>query len=782
MVFIEVNTDLKERVSELGFQKEDVHFIDEMNNSSSFNQRISSILDNSFSNGADAVFINNQLEITQPLVYFIDKIKSDNINKVELLNLQNFYFFKEKAPLLVVFYKTSTQIIDCRFLARSYDEIIFLKQNNISDFALKLKSGVLWEENKLIGINECKYELFQDLILTLKLNIPSKRFSIQLISVLFYSQYIKTGREDINIILYGINIGDLSVLTQQENYKILTDFLFETTGEVIFEYSPSSKKYISLVEKISFNRWMMVGMNVERFIEVLENFYEEDTLFKVHPVSLKVKRQMINATFNSFANPIDFDSFKVLDFACNSADFLSIVLEQMVDFWKLYNQPKVLNIVDLNKILSSLFGTFPDSKNRAMIQFCIKTKAFGLLCDTSLLDFNQINYSIDNLSNSGFLNFSTKLKFDLIVGNPLFIDRSNDGFNDIWETKWLTVKVPPGHISLNYLARTFQRLVPAGTTAIVLNADDVFYQQPSSDFNQILLLKHNLFKVLNYTLLKSLSGNRHIPLIGILARNEKPDCCMNFSHYVFKENEPNRNGFSVDADSYDLHFINKQNEVRDPLIWKKDALGGGVIRTLFDKIETNLSKVEQSKNIPSQESKAWSQFYNEVSNLGFSENVLAKIQTLVETSVFSKSEVEVLKDIFDSYFIDSKNDKSFQVITSLDIKPIALRFSEIFLYQVNALYGSGENQFRLMQVCVINDSFVGIIYKYCSAEVQPKFDADFQTDFLPKLNGFDFYNALKNDKIARLYPSHDTMVLIKPKIFRYWNALAAFNDSNKYFM
>tara|TARA_R110002167_G_scaffold148089_3_gene340838 strand:- start:2364 stop:5339 length:2976 start_codon:yes stop_codon:yes gene_type:complete len=303
---------------------------------------------------------------------------------------------------------------------------------------------------------------------------------------------------------------------------------------------------------------------------------------------------------------ININSFTILDPACGSGIFLVLAFKRLVQWWRLQNNLKQPNIQTLKTILDCLYGV--DKEYQAT-----KLAAFSLclaLCDElspkqiinelkfSDLTENQILHSdffiehlvdkYDNDSNiseqrSAFEKISDK-KFSRIIGNPPF-DR---GALNLYSKNWIreNIDIPQGQIALKFLSEALEFLEPGGLQCLIIKSSSLLYNTSSTEFKERLFSNYNVLQVLDFTPLgrnNSLWDGADVASAAIFLRNEKPDFSKNILHLIFRRTKAVKERIVFEVDEYDFHFVNRNDAINNPFIWKINLLGGGRIASLVSK-------------------------------------------------------------------------------------------------------------------------------------------------------------------------------------------------------
>jgi len=312
---------------------------------------------------------------------------------------------------------------------------------------------------------------------------------------------------------------------------------------------------------------------------------------------------------------INIKSFTILDPACGSGIFLVLAFKRLVQWWRLQNNLQQPDIRTLKTILDCLYGV--DKEYQAT-----KLAAFSLclaLCDElspkqiinelkfSDLTENQILHSdffIDHLltsedhnlditkQKSAFQKIRDK-KFSRIIGNPPFDRGALNLYNKRWKKE--DIEIPQGQIALKFLSEALEFLEPGGLQCLIIKSSSLLYNTSSIEYKEKLFSNYNVLQVLDFTPLgrnNSLWDGADVASAAIFLSNEKPDFSKNILHLIFRRTKAVKERIVFEVDEYDFHFVNRNDAINNPFIWKINLLGGGRIGSLIAKSQV-LSTFEE---------------------------------------------------------------------------------------------------------------------------------------------------------------------------------------------
>jgi hypothetical protein len=180
-------------------------------------------------------------------------------------------------------------------------------------------------------------------------------------------------------------------------------------------------------------------------------------------------------------------------------------------------------------------------------------------------------------------------KFDLVIGNPPFIRGALSNYSKHWTINDNTISIPQGQIALKFLSESFEYIKEHGIVCMIIKSSELLYSSTSTIYKKSLFLNFNVIQLFDFTMLaegKSLWDNgARVGATVIFVKNEKPDFTKNILHLTFKRTKATSERIVFEIDDYDLHFIDRQTAINNEFIWKINLLGGGRIRSIFEKVQ-----------------------------------------------------------------------------------------------------------------------------------------------------------------------------------------------------
>ncbi|WP_157909066.1 class I SAM-dependent DNA methyltransferase [Capnocytophaga leadbetteri] len=594
---------------------------------------------------ASAVYLRKQLNGSyKPQVYLFDftHIPFTEEKELNISEIQTKIWSSGEAPLACFFYKTEIKIVDCTcHLTKDYKPQYLIEQLALTakanqlyndQFAIKIKSGIFWEEKELKN----KFKFGNSAYDTLIKNI---HFVINKLK----EQFVDTTPQLANkIIIQAILIKYLEERMDNNGNKLLSDKYFQPYGVTSFnEVLRQKGKFADLLSDLDkhFNgnvfKWkeeeqeelrrldlsivaqllntdkkdlssqqLEFGFTNWRYfefsfipVELISRLYEEflgeqkkeKGLFYTpsHLAKLLVDECLPLKNYEDF----DIANYKILDPACGSGIFLVVVFKRLVQIWKLQHDMATPTITDLKLLLKNIYGVDKEQQAIYLTSFSLSLALCNELNPITIL--NELRF--DNLIGSNLIHsdfFACKeienKKFDLVIGNPPFVTGSLAKELEKWEIKNEKIDIPQKQIALKFLVESFNYLKKDGLSCLIIKSSGLLYNSTSDDFKKMLFENYDIIQIFDFTPLArnhSLWENADVAAAAIFTKNQAPDIRKNILHLTFRRTKATIERIVFEIDDYDLHFINRQTAIANPFIWKNNLLGGGRIRTLVEKVQ-----------------------------------------------------------------------------------------------------------------------------------------------------------------------------------------------------
>ena len=640
------NIDFQKSMAKLGFVIDDDYlYLTTENYTTLPDLQIQFHIEKAKEFAASAVYLRKQLNGSyKPQVYLFDftHIPFTEEKELNISEIQTKIWSSGEAPLACFFYKTEIKIVDCTsHLTKDYKPQYLIEQLALTakahqlynnQFAIKIKSGIFWEEKELKN----KFKFGNSAYDTLIKNI---HFVINKLK----EQFVDTTPQLANkIIIQAILIKYLEERMDNNGNKLLSDKYFQPYGVTSFnEVLRQKGKFADLLSDLDkhFNgnvfKWkeeeqeelrrldlsivaqllntdkkdlssqqLEFGFTNWRYfefsfipVELISRLYEEflgeqkkeKGLFYTpsHLAKLLVDECLPLKNYKDF----DIANYKILDPACGSGIFLVVVFKRLVQLWKLQHNMATPTITDLKLLLKNIYGVDKEQQAIYLTSFSLSLALCNELNPITILNELRFdNLTENNLIHSDF--FTCKEidnnKFDLVIGNPPFVRGKLDKKQEIWKINDKKIKIPQGQIALGFLTQSFNYLKEGGLLCLITNSSGLLYNNTSNDFRKTLFENYNVVQLFDFTSLarnNSLWENADVAAVAIFAKNEAPDIRKNILHLTFRRTKATIERIVFEIDDYDLHFINRQTAIANPFIWKNNLLGGGRIKLLIEKVQ-----------------------------------------------------------------------------------------------------------------------------------------------------------------------------------------------------
>lgn len=638
--------DFKDVIAKLGFVLDDDCLYLTENQNQLPDPQIQFHLEKANELKASAVYLRRQLTGSyKPQVYLFDFTNRnfEEVNENEIAEIQTKIWSSGESPLTCIFYNTEIKIIDCtKHISKDYKPEYLIKDLKLigkvhnlynEQFAIKIKSGIFWEQEELKNKFKFQNSAYDKLIENIrfvakKLTKEFKDTSSEIINkIIVQAILIKYLEERIdnkgNKLLskkyfqkYDKATTFNEVLKQQGKFvELLSDLNKDFNGNV-FKWEIEEQKQLKTLDlsivadllatdktnlgaeqlELNFPDWRYFEFKlipVELISRLYEEFLGEDKQEKglfytpSHLAKLLVDECIPLKKYNE----IDLKNYTILDPACGSGIFLVIAFKRLVQIWRLKNNMKTPDIGILKSILKNIYGVDKEEQAVRLASFSLSLALCNELNPVKIL--NELRFddlTEENLISSDFFDCKSikNKKFDLVIGNPPFIVGGLDNYSKYWEFTSEKIKIPQGQIALKFLSESFSFLKEKGLVSLIIKSSGLLYNSTSNDYKKALFSNYNAVQILDFTALarnKSLWDNgADVASAAIFIKNEKPDFSKNILHLTFRRTKATKERIVFEIDEYDLHFVNRQTAINNEFIWKNNLLGGGRIKNLVDKV------------------------------------------------------------------------------------------------------------------------------------------------------------------------------------------------------
>lgn len=595
---------------------------------------------------ASAIYLRKQFNGSYKIQIIIYDFTDQDFNdqkESKLADIQKKIWSSGEAPLACVFYKTEIKILDCTtHITSDYKPAHLVNHLYITgkvhhlynkEFAIKVKSGLFWDDNDLSIKFKFHNSAYDKLIENIRYIAESLRDEYKELSddlihkIIVQSILIKYLEERIDnndkkllsdkyFKKYNNSKTFNDVLRRGEFVSLLKDLNDSRRGfnGNIFDWTKNEQDDLQklnlglLADLLDTKKTSMSSSQLElnftdwRYfefsyipVELISRLYEEflgtskkeNGLYYTpsHLAKLLVDE---NLPLNKY-DKIDLNNFKILDPACGSGIFLVTAYKRLVQIWRLQNNMKPPNQENLKIILRNIYGIDKEDQAIRLTSFSLSLALCNELKPIEII--NKLKFDDlrkNNLISSDFFE-CTKIKensFDLIIGNPPF---KRGTTSDFWVIENKKVKIPQGQIALKFLSKSIPYLKKKGLLCLIIKASGLLYNTTSIDYKRLLFSSYNVIQLFDFTSLgrnKSLWDNGvDVATAAIFLRNEPPDYQKNILHVTFRRTKATNERIIFEIDSYDLHFVDRQVAQENNSIWKNNLLGGGRIKTLLEKFK-----------------------------------------------------------------------------------------------------------------------------------------------------------------------------------------------------
>lgn len=599
-------------------------------------QRIA--LENAKKYKADAVYFrlfeNDRPPLPQIYIYDFSKAEKDDD---EVAELHKRLWNSGQVPLFFVFNKTEVKIFNClkqpkikdgrvvyspletiklagriqeqlkkEFSSRNFDNGAFWE---ISKYKDKFKLNESAYEKLLVRLKQDKRELIAQKVLPEEGLIHKLLMLAILIKYLeeredekgnkvfpnnFFNQFAKGASTFADIwkvkgaclrlfdYLAGHFNGEIfRICDKEERQKLLTANL--NSFAVFIEGKTEESGQIALWELYSFN---------DLPIELISNIYEE--FLGSEKGVVYTPPYLVNFLLDE-AMPMNEpkNNYKVLDPACGSGVFLVAAYRRIIHWWRIQNEWKRPSLRILKKLLrESIYGV---DKSGEAVRLAIFSLSLAL-CDELSPKVIWEELKFDDLQKEGNLfdkdffglvhQKELKAEFDLVIGNPPFIESLNTSYAEQieMERRKMRPAVPGNQLALLFLDQAITLCKPEGLLSLILPAGPFLYNKNSFDFRAHFLKEYQVKQILDFTSLSSvLFGKANVAVAAIFVNKERPKN-KQVLHVTVRRTRPAKEKIYFELDHYDFHSISYTESLNNRLIWKANLLGGGRFRHLLSRL------------------------------------------------------------------------------------------------------------------------------------------------------------------------------------------------------
>ena len=643
------NTRFYEVIANLGFTElDDCLYLTEQNNLLP-NPQIQFHLEKAKYLNATAIYLRKQLNGSyRPQVYLYDFTDRDFVEEKEneIADIQTKIWSSGEAPIACIFYNTQVKIIDCtKHVTKNYNPEYLVRDLKLigkahdlynEQFAVKIKSGIFWEQVELKNQFKFHNSAYDQLINNIRFvankltkefpdadSVVIRKLIVQAILIKYLEERIDSNGNQLLSEKYFKKYNQASTFNDVLRQKgclvnLLSDLNQDFNGNV-FNWESNEQKLLGSLDisiladlletdksnlsshqqELSFPDWRYFEFKfipVELISRLYEEFLGEEKQEKglyytpSHLAQLLVDECIPLKKFQK----IDLRNYKILDPACGSGIFLVIAFKRLVQIWRLQNKMETPKIHVLKSILRNIYGVDKEEQAVRLASFSLSLALCNELNPVKIL--NELTFddlTVENLISSDFFECQSlgEKKFDLVIGNPPFFVGGLNNYSKFWKIGGEQVKIPQNQIALKFLSESFSFLKNSGLVCLIIKSSGLLYNSSSSEYKKALFSNYNTIQILDFTALarnKSLWDNgADVASAAIFVRKEKPDVNKNILHLTFRRTKATKDRIVFEIDNYDLHFVDRKKAIDNEFIWKNNLLGGGRIANLVEKTSNN---------------------------------------------------------------------------------------------------------------------------------------------------------------------------------------------------
>ncbi|HRE76784.1 MAG TPA: N-6 DNA methylase [Flavobacterium sp.] len=627
-----------------------IHVSDLEDPSVNYYQRLS--LEKAKKVGADAVYFRNFPDLnrpSKPQLYIFDFTSHEE----DIVEIHKNVWSSTEVRLYLVITKTEIKFFNSSKpveqkksgdLHISPFETLSIAGDAIKKYkeysAKKFDNGSFWEETKYdFGYGETAYEkLISQLKITRNQFLDVIKLDKEIASkLLVLGILVKYLEERVDI---DENGNETRVFTtdffNQEKFGFSTDFtatirkgneftinLFDYlsnhfNGKIFYlsddfkeqlkdkDLTPLANFLSGELDKNQFVFWRLYSFNylpIELISSIYEMFLEADNSTGVAYTPSYLVSFMIDECM-----PINQpkEDFRILDPACGSGIFLVSAYKRIIDWWRVTNYKKTgkwivpgkENLEELKKLLKeSIYGV--DIANEAvdLAIFSLSLTLCDILSPKVIWENLRFDNLSDNVVNSDFFDWylvNKSSKFDLVIGNPPFIEYGTKNYKIINFISDLNLKVPiPKFQSSLLFTVVSMSLVEkeSGILSFVLPSGPLLYNnsQKPINFRKWLFSEYNIPQIIDFTylsniLFKNKGNEKNVAVSAFFLENKVPDTNPIY-HITVKKLKTAKERQYFEIDHYDFHKVSKVDALDNPFVWKSNLLGGGRLVHLINKLK-----------------------------------------------------------------------------------------------------------------------------------------------------------------------------------------------------
>ncbi|MGO2358397.1 HsdM family class I SAM-dependent methyltransferase [Mesonia sp.] len=627
-----------------------IHVSELENSTITYSQRLA--LEKGKKIGADAIYFRNFPDLTRPSkpqLYVFDFTKEEK----NIVEIHKSVWSSSEVRLYLIITRTEIKLFNSSKPVKNTEKgelkispfdtlkIVGEAVNKYKEYSgKKFDNGSFWEETKHdFGYSETAYEkLISELkntrkqfleIIKLDRGIASKLLVLGIL-VKYLEERVdvdKDGNETrvftsdfFNQEKFGYASDFTETIRKGNGYALnLFEYLSSHFNGKIFHLSDEYKEQIKdkdlspladflsgMLEGNQFVFWKLYSFNhlpIELISSIYEMFLEADKDSGIAYTPSYLVSFMVDECM-----PIDQPkkNYKILDPACGSGIFLVSAYKRIIDWWRIsiYEKtgewviPGKEHLSELKKLLrESIFGVDVQEEAVDLAIFSLSLTLCDILSPKVIWENLRFDDLSKNIIGSDFFDWypqNTSEKFDLIIGNPPFIEYSSKHtkVNDLISSLKLKEEIPKIQSSLIFTLLGMNLVKKyTGLLSFVLPSGPLLYNNSPKPikFRKWLFGQYNIPQIVDFTylsnvLFKNKGNEKNVAVSAFFIENKIPD--ENPIHHItVKKLKTAKERQYFEIDHYDFHELSKNDAINNPYVWKANLLGGGRLVHLIKKLK-----------------------------------------------------------------------------------------------------------------------------------------------------------------------------------------------------
>lgn len=580
---------------------------------------------------ADAVYFRrfSDNRPPQPQIYIYDNTDA-RMNNEQYAQIQRELWSSCIIPLFLIIEKSNVVIFDSRkpvdtllgSISASPIEVLSFTSEALKEYSARLfDNGSFWERERANNHFLDSTSAFNDLLFGLKKirksfieqsRLPHKTAHKLLVLSILVKYLEERGTDGETLFAknffhqFGAN-DFCGVLRNKGKVVQLFDKLSERFNGQVFAWN--DKKDIAALKRcdlsqlanfldadtdnnqyVLWRKYSFSHLPVELISSVYEEFLGQDKRDVVYTPHFLVN------TLIDECMPLNLprESFKLIDGSCGSGIFLVAAYKRMVDWWKyscylkdgaIPTKPTLQTLKSILK--NNIYGVDIEEDATRLTIFSLALALCDMLTPKQIWTELKFDDLTTNIINNDFFTFTTtSIKtFDLVIGNPPFIELNKPQFERIVKKNGLQVpvKVPQNQIALLFLDQAMEQLKPGGNLCLIMPSGPMLYND-TLDYRKYFFDKFDVSQILDFTNLSTtLFGKASVATAAIFVTKRTP-VHKPITHITVRRTKSSKERIFFEIDHYDFHSVHYEDAMRDRYIWKSNLLGGGRINHLINRL------------------------------------------------------------------------------------------------------------------------------------------------------------------------------------------------------